>query len=252
MYAEVNRLFGDIVKVTPTSKVVGDMALFMVGQQPDAGRRARRRRASWRFPNRWWSSSRAGWASRRAAFPRSCRSACCAAASRSGPARRQPAAGRFRRHARRAGKAAQPAGQRPRSGDATCCIRASSPTSPTHQAKYSDTSVLPTPVFFYGMEPGEEISVDIEPGKTLIVKFLTVGDPHADGRRMVFFELNGQPREVLVLDQSLAGEVTRAAEGRAGQSAAGRGADAGLGGAACRWRPANRWRPGRSCSRWKR
>ena len=67
MYAEVNRLFGDIVKVTPTSKVVGDMALFMVGQQPDAGRRAGRRRASWRFPSRWSSSSRAGWASRRAA-----------------------------------------------------------------------------------------------------------------------------------------------------------------------------------------
>ena len=74
-------------------------------------------------------------------------------------------------------------------------------------AKYSDTSVLPTPVFFYGMEPGEEISVEIEPGKTLIIKFLTVGDPHPDGQRLVFFELNGQPREVLVLDRSLAGEV---------------------------------------------
>jgi pyruvate carboxylase len=76
-----------------------------------------------------------------------------------------------------------------------------------HQAHYSDTSVLPTPVFFYGMEPGEEISVDIERGKTLIIKFLTVGDPHVDGRRLVFFELNGQPREVLILDRSLASEV---------------------------------------------
>ena len=46
------------------------------------------------------------------------------------------------------------------------------------------------------MEPGEEVSVEIEPGKTLIVKFLTVGEPHADGKRTVFFELNGQPREV--------------------------------------------------------
>src|SRR5262249_1507649 len=54
-----------------------------------------------------------------------------------------------------------------------------------HQQKYSDTSLLPTPVFFYGMEPGEEISVDIEPGKTLIIKFLTVGDPHPDGTRLV-------------------------------------------------------------------
>jgi pyruvate carboxylase len=76
-----------------------------------------------------------------------------------------------------------------------------------HQQKYSDTSILPTSAFFYGLEPGEELSVDIEPGKTLIIKFLTVGDPHEDGRRLVFFELNGQPREVLVLDHSLAGEV---------------------------------------------
>ena len=53
-----------------------------------------------------------------------------------------------------------------------------SPNSSPTRRKYSDTSVLPTPVFFYGMEPGEEISVDIEPGKTLIIKFLTVGDPH--------------------------------------------------------------------------
>jgi pyruvate carboxylase len=76
-----------------------------------------------------------------------------------------------------------------------------------HQAAYSDVSVLPTPVFFYGMEKGDEISTDIEPGKTLIVKFLTIGDPHLDGRRMVFFELNGQPREVSVVDKALVGDV---------------------------------------------
>jgi pyruvate carboxylase len=57
------------------------------------------------------------------------------------------------------------------------------------------------------MEPGEEISVDIEEGKTLIIKFLTVGDPHRDGRRLVFFELNGQPREVLVVDNTLINDV---------------------------------------------
>jgi pyruvate carboxylase len=78
-----------------------------------------------------------------------------------------------------------------------------------HQQKYSDTGVLPTPVFFFGMKPGDEISVDIEPGKTLIIRFLTLGDPHEDGRRTVFFELNGQPREVMVLDRSLGEEVKR-------------------------------------------
>jgi pyruvate carboxylase len=76
--------------------------------------------------------------------------------------------------------------------------------------------VLPTPVFFYGMEKGEEIGVDIEEGKTLIIKFLAVGDPHLDGRRLVFFELNGQPREVLVLDKSLAGEVRTRPKAEAG------------------------------------
>src|SRR5437763_8606281 len=75
-----------------------------------------------------------------------------------------------------------------------------------HVRKYSDTSVLPTPVFFHGLAPGEEVAIEIEPGKTLMVKFLTVGDPHEDGRRLVFFELNGQPREVMVQDKALAGK----------------------------------------------
>ncbi len=84
------------------------------------------------------------------------------------------------------------------------------------EAKYSDLSVLPTPVFFYGMEPGEEASIDIERGKTLIVKFLTVGDPHEDGSRTVFFELNGQPRETVVMDKSLAGRVVGRPKARPG------------------------------------
>jgi pyruvate carboxylase len=53
------------------------------------------------------------------------------------------------------------------------------------------------------MTKGEEISFDLEPGKTLIVKFLTLSEPHPDGSRTVFFELNGQPREVQVKDKSL-------------------------------------------------
>jgi pyruvate carboxylase len=68
---------------------------------------------------------------------------------------------------------------------------------------YSDVSVLPTLAFFYGLNPGEEITVEIESGKTMIVKFLTVGDAHPDGMRTLFFELNGQPREVNVRDKAL-------------------------------------------------
>jgi pyruvate carboxylase len=58
-----------------------------------------------------------------------------------------------------------------------------------HQRTFSNTSGLPTPVFLYGQNPEEEISVDIEEGKTLIVKFLTVGD-HTQTAAVDFFELN--------------------------------------------------------------
>jgi pyruvate carboxylase len=61
-------------------------------------------------------------------------------------------------------------------------------------------------VFYYGMERGDEITVEIEEGKTLIIKFLTVGEPHPDGTRTIFYELNGQPREVTVDDKSLKSE----------------------------------------------
>ena len=67
---------------------------------------------------------------------------------------------------------------------------------------YGDLHILPTAQFFYGMRTGEEITIEIEPGKTLVVKFLTVSDAHPDGTCTVFFELNGQPREVTVRDQS--------------------------------------------------
>jgi len=68
---------------------------------------------------------------------------------------------------------------------------------------HGDVSVLPTPPFFYGLKSGEEITVSIEAGKTLIIKYMTASDPHPDGTRTLFFELNGQPREVNVRDKSL-------------------------------------------------
>jgi pyruvate carboxylase len=70
------------------------------------------------------------------------------------------------------------------------------------RAAFGDCAILPTPVFFYGMEPGDEVSVDIERGKTLIVRFVTTSDVHDDGTRQVFFELNGQPRSVIIADRS--------------------------------------------------
>jgi pyruvate carboxylase len=68
--------------------------------------------------------------------------------------------------------------------------------------EYSDVSVLPTHAFFFGLKPGEEISVDIEEGKTLFIKLINVGAPDKDGYRMVHYELNGMPRESAIHDRT--------------------------------------------------
>ncbi|MGV3465932.1 MAG: biotin/lipoyl-containing protein, partial [Heyndrickxia sp.] len=69
--------------------------------------------------------------------------------------------------------------------------------------QYGDVSVIDTPTFFYGMRIGEEIEVEIETGKTLIVQMLSIGHARPDGTRIIYFELNGQPREVVIRDESL-------------------------------------------------
>jgi pyruvate carboxylase len=75
-----------------------------------------------------------------------------------------------------------------------------------HRQDFGDTSVLPTPVFFYGLEIGDELNIDIEPGKTLIVRLNAVGGLQKDGSRNIYFELNGEPRQVTVQDLSVASD----------------------------------------------
>ncbi|WP_284140935.1 pyruvate carboxylase [Virgibacillus sp. LDC-1] len=72
---------------------------------------------------------------------------------------------------------------------------------------YGNVSVLDTPTFFYGMKLGEEIEVEIEPGKILIVKLISISEPRSDGTRVIYFEMNGQPREVVVRDESIKAET---------------------------------------------
>ena len=79
--------------------------------------------------------------------------------------------------------------------------------------------MLPTPVYFYGMEPGEEIAVDIERGRTLFIRYLARSETDSKGECTVFFELNGQPRTVRVSDRSAAAsamELPKAEEGNPG------------------------------------
>lgn len=207
-YAQVNKLFGDIVKVTPTSKVVGDMALFMVANNltPDEILTGTRELA---FPESVVELFEGKLGQPVGGFP---------------PVLQQRVLRGRKPLTERPGAQLAPADFAATAKELEARFRRPFTDREVvtyllyprvfadfveHQRLYSDTSVLPTPVYFFGLETGEEASVEIEPGKTLIVKFLTVGDPHEDGRRQVFFELNGQPREVLVLDRTLASEVRK-------------------------------------------
>lgn len=70
-------------------------------------------------------------------------------------------------------------------------------------SEYGNITELDTPTFHYGLSIGEEIEVEIEKGKTLIIKLISISEPRIDGTRMVYFELNGQAREVVVKDESV-------------------------------------------------
>jgi pyruvate carboxylase len=72
-----------------------------------------------------------------------------------------------------------------------------------HLTQYSDVSVLPTPAFFYGLRRGEEISVEIESGKSLVIRLINVSEPDKDGRRTITFELNGMTREAFIADKKV-------------------------------------------------
>jgi pyruvate carboxylase len=205
LYADVNELFGDIIKVTPTSKVVGDMALFMVANNLSADDVLSGPREL-AFPDSVVELFEGRLGQPPGGFPKKLQQRVLRG--------RKPLRGRPGASLPPADLDATRAELHKRLKHAATDQELVShllyprvvPDFVEHQRKYSDTSVLPTPVFFHGLAPGEEVNVEIEPGKTLIIKFLTVGDAHPDGNRLVFFELNGQPREVLVLDKALVGQ----------------------------------------------
>ena len=229
-YADVNALFGDIVKVTPTSKVVGDLALLMVSSglsreqvlDPDT---------EVAFPESVVQLFRGDLGQPHGGFPAR---AAEEGAQGGGAAHRAPRGARCRRWTSRPSARASSSscrGRRPtRTSPPISCTRGCGSSTRASGRCTATRAILPTPVFFYGMEPGQEISVDLERGKTLIVRYLASSEPHEDGTRTVFFELNGQPRSVRVADRSqVARARRRRARPRSGNASARRRADAGHG-----------------------
>ncbi len=205
-YSQVNLLFGDIVKVTPSSKVVGDMALFLVANDltPEDTLDPERELA---FPESVIEFFEGRLGQPPGGFPPELQSRVLKGRTAlvDRPGASLPPADLDAAREKASALLGTAAGMR----DALSYVLYPRvfPDLASHQRAYSDTSILPTPVFFFGLEPGEEVKLDIEEGKTLIVKLLAVGEPHTDGKRTVFFELNGQPREVEVLDRSLASSI---------------------------------------------
>jgi pyruvate carboxylase len=200
-YAQVNQMFGDIIKVTPTSKVVGDLALLMVtsGLAPEQVLDPHTQIA---FPQSVVSLFRGDLGQPYGGFPQALQKKVLKGAQplKVRPGEVLPPIDLAQAHAELNRKTWR---------EVTAEEFASYLMYPKvfldyMQARqtYGQVTVLPTPMFFYGLEPGDEVSVDIERGKTLIVRFVAVSDGLEDGTRTVFFELNGQPRSVKVQDRS--------------------------------------------------
>ena len=202
MYSRVNQMFGDIVKVTPSSKVVGDMALFMV-QNNLTEEDVLTKGDTIDFPDSVVELFMGYLGQPHGGFPKELQKVILkgkeAITVRPGELL-EPVDFKALRD-----ELYHELGREVTSHDVIAY--ALYPKVFLEYAKtvqqYGDLSVLDTPTFLYGLRLGEEIQVEIETGKTLIVKLVSVGQPQADGTRTVYFELNGQSREVVVKDDSI-------------------------------------------------
>jgi pyruvate carboxylase len=207
-YAEVNLLFGDIVKVTPSSKVVGDMALFLFTRGIKPADVVNLEPGTTGFPESVIDMLKGGLGEPMGGWPPAVLKAVAGATRQPKRAKIAPVKlGEVRT------ELASKLRHDPSEDDLYSHLMYPQVFADFAKFKreFGDVSSLPTPAFFYGLKPGEEISVSIEDGKVLFIKLINVGAPDKDGRRVITYELNGYPREAVVADRSLAKAVkTRA------------------------------------------
>lgn len=210
-YADANMLLGDIVKVTPSSKVVGDLALVMVAQglTPADVLDPSRDVA---FPASVVEMLRGDLGQPPGGWPAGLQAKALKGETpitvRPGsllpavdlPAARADAERKIGRHLSEAELSSWL--MYPKVfGDFAAMLR-----------KYGPLSVLPTPVFFYGMAPGDEITIEIEKGKALVVRLQAIGETDDEGFARVFFELNGQPRTIKAPNRAVTSKVVARAK----------------------------------------
>ncbi|MFQ8431985.1 pyruvate carboxylase [Amaricoccus sp. W119] len=219
MYSEANKMFGDIVKVTPSSKVVGDMALMMVAQGltraevEDPG-------VDVAFPDSVVDMLKGNLGQPPGGWPADLQAKVLKGeqASTERPGAVMPAADLDTMLGDLKG---QVAGEEIDNED--FCGYLMYPKVfldyMTRHRDYGPVRTLPTPVYLYGMEPSEEISVEIDPGKTLEIRLTAFGETNEDGEVRVFFELNGQPRTVRVPDRKAQSSAPKRPKAEAGNPA---------------------------------
>ncbi len=202
-YADVNQLFGDIVKVTPSSKVVGDMCMFLVTRGMKAADVPKLKPGSIDFPESVIDMLAGGLGQPDGGWP---------------VAVQKVVLGNRKPTTKRPGELAEPIDLATTLADLTATLGRDANDDDLYshlmypqvfadftafRKKYDNLSSLPTPAFFYGLQIGEEIEVEIDTGKILIIKLISIGEADSAGRRALFYELNGMPRESIVTDNSL-------------------------------------------------
>jgi pyruvate carboxylase len=211
-YRIVNDMFGDLVKVTPSSKVVGDMAMFMTANgltQEDVMKRG----DTLAFPDSVKSLFRGDLGQPEGGFPKELQKMILKGEQ---PYTESPNAHLAPIDFDAEYKAFQAEfGQYVTKNDFL-----SYKLYPKvyreyydHVQEFGDAKNIPTLAFFYGLKPNEEIMVEIEGGKKVIVQYLNMTEPNTSGQRVIFFKLNGQSRSIVIKDNSI--KVTKAAYAKA-------------------------------------
>ncbi len=206
MYGEVNELFGDIVKVTPSSKVVGDMAQYLVSNNLTI-EDVKERGETISFPQSVMSFFKGELGQPAGGFPK--------ALQKSVLKDQKPFTDRPNAHL-------EPVDFETEYTDFVKVFKKgmgreldmtdflSYKLYPkvftgayNHHLKYGNIMNIPTKNFFYGMTPGEEIIIALDKGKILLIELISIGEPNEDGNVTVFFKVNGQTRNVEILDNAI-------------------------------------------------
>ena len=212
MYAEVNMLFGDIVKVTPSSKVVGDMCMFLIsrGVKPgDARDYLHSLPPGTNFPESVIDMLQGGLGQPLGGWPKDIQKIILG--------NRKPFTNRPGERAEKVDlektrtEVAKITGHKSANDDDLYSYLMYPQVFKDlvkSRRSFSDLSVLPTPAFFYGLKDNEEVTLNLEAGKTLFIRLHNITEVDAAGQRTAIFELNGYPRHVQVDDKSAAKATT--------------------------------------------